>query len=110
MRLLDVNTAIKGAFLSLQRGEQACVNFRLHDLLLKPGTILLGLWLGRGGIEEIDSVQQAASFSVEAPPVSLKHSETFPVHTSADLITRFNLAPWMARARPQHQYEEESSH
>ena len=77
-RLLDVNTAIKGAFLSLQRGEQACVNFRLHDLLLKPGSYLLGLWLGRGGIEQIDSVQQAASFSVEAPPVSLKHSETFP--------------------------------
>jgi len=77
-RLLDVNTAIKGAFLSLQCGEHARVNFRLHDLLLKPGTYLLGLWLGRGGIEEIDSVQQAGSFSVEAPHALLKHSETFP--------------------------------
>ena len=78
VRLLDVNTAIKGAFLRLQRGEQARVNFCLHDLLLKPGTYLLGIWLGRGGIEEIDSVQQAASFSVEASHTSLKHSETFP--------------------------------
>ena len=78
IRLLDVNTAIKGSYLRLQRGEQANVRFRLHDLLLKPGTYALGLWLGRGGIEEIDSVQQAVSFSVEPPNASLKHSETFP--------------------------------
>ena len=78
VRLLDVNTAIKGEFLSLQRGEQARVSFRLRDLLLKPGTYTLGLWLGRGGIEEIDSVKLAASFSVEAPHSELKHSEVFP--------------------------------
>ena len=78
VRLLDVNTAIKGDFLRLQHGEQARVNFRLRDLLLKPGTYMLGIWLGRGGIEEIDSVQHAASFSVEAAHSSLKHSETFP--------------------------------
>ena len=78
VRLVDVNTAIKGTFLTLRRGEQACVNFRLSDLLLKPGNYTLGIWLGRGGIEEIDSVPQAASFSVEAPHDLLKHSETFP--------------------------------
>jgi homopolymeric O-antigen transport system ATP-binding protein len=78
VRLLDVNTAIKGDFLRLQRGEKARVNFRLHDLLLKPGTYMLGIWLGRGGIEEIDSVQHAASFSVEAAQGALRHSETFP--------------------------------
>jgi lipopolysaccharide transport system ATP-binding protein len=78
VRLIDVNTALKGAFLCLQRGEQARVNFHLRELLLKPGTYFVGIWLGRGGIEEIDSVQQAASFSVEAPHTSLKHSETFP--------------------------------
>ncbi|HEU5459984.1 MAG TPA: ABC transporter ATP-binding protein [Pyrinomonadaceae bacterium] len=78
VRLLDVNTALKGTFLSLQRGEQARVKFRLRDLLLKPGTYMLGVWLGRGGIEEIDSVKQAASFSVEAPHTQAKHSEVFP--------------------------------
>lgn len=78
VRLVDVNTALKGNFLTLKRGEQARVSFYLHDVLLKPGAYLLGLWLGRGGIEEIDSVQQAACFSVEASANSLKHSETFP--------------------------------
>ena len=78
VRLLDVNTALKGEFLSLQRGEQARVSFRLRDLLLKPGTYMVGIWLGRGGIEEIDSVKQAASFSVEAPHSRVKHSEVFP--------------------------------
>lgn len=78
VRLLDVNIALKGEFLSLQRGEHARVNFRLRDLLLKPGTYTVGLWLGRGGIEDIDLVKHAASFSVEAPPSQLKHSEVFP--------------------------------
>ena len=78
VRLLDVNTALKGQFINLERGEQARVSFRLRDLLLKPGTYTLGIWMGRGGIEEIDSVKQAAYFSVEAPHTQLKHSETFP--------------------------------
>jgi lipopolysaccharide transport system ATP-binding protein len=78
VRLLDVNTALKGEFLSLHPGEQAVVKFCLRDLLLKPGTYMLGIWLGRGGIEEIDSVKQAASFSVEAPHTEMKHSEVFP--------------------------------
>jgi lipopolysaccharide transport system ATP-binding protein len=78
VRLLDVNTALKSSFLSLSGGQKAQVSFRLEDVLLKPGTYLLGLWLGRGGIEEIDSVQHAASFSVEPSPSELKHTETFP--------------------------------
>jgi lipopolysaccharide transport system ATP-binding protein len=78
VRLVDVNTAIKGSFLSLEPGEHVRVSFRLHQLLLKPGTYMLGLWLGRGGIEEIDSVQQAACISIEAAPATVKHSETFP--------------------------------
>jgi len=78
VRLLDVNTALKSSFLSLQAGQKARVSFRLRDVLLKPGTYLLALWLGRGGIEEIDSIHHAASFSVEPSPGSLKHSETFP--------------------------------
>jgi lipopolysaccharide transport system ATP-binding protein len=78
VRLLDVNTALKSSFLQLQSGERAQVTFLLRDLLLKPGTYLVSLWLGRGGIEEIDSVPQAGSFSVEPKPGSIKHSETFP--------------------------------
>lgn len=78
VRLLDVNTALKGEFLSLRSGEHARVSFRLRDLLLKPGTYTCGLWLGRGGIEDIDAVKQAASFSVEAAHSQIKHSEVFP--------------------------------
>jgi hypothetical protein len=76
-RIIDTNTAIKGSFLSLQRGEEAKVQFQLHEVLLKPGTYVVGLWLGGNG-EIIDGITYAASFSVEADPETIRHSETFP--------------------------------
>jgi lipopolysaccharide transport system ATP-binding protein len=77
-RLIDVNTALQGSFLSLKAGEEAQVTFYLQKVLLKPGTYLLGLWMGRGSIEDIDGITHAVSISVEADPETLKYSETFP--------------------------------
>jgi lipopolysaccharide transport system ATP-binding protein len=77
-RLVDVHTATQGTFLSLKGGEEAHVCFHLKELLLKPDNYLLGLWIGRGGIENIDGITHAASIAVEADPASLMHTESFP--------------------------------
>ncbi len=77
-RLIDVNTALKGSFIDLRPGDLAHVEFRLEELLLKPGNYLLGLWLGRGSVEDIDGILYAEKFSVEPDPELFKHSEEFP--------------------------------
>lgn len=77
-RLIDANTALQGSFVSLEAGQEARVCFELRDVLLKPGLYLLGLWLGRGAIEDIDGITYATSFTVEPDPEATVHTETFP--------------------------------
>jgi lipopolysaccharide transport system ATP-binding protein len=77
-RLIDVNTALQRSFVRLEAGQSVRVQFRLRDVRLKPGYYVVGLWLGRGGIEEIDNVNQAATFSVEPDPYAILHTEVFP--------------------------------
>jgi lipopolysaccharide transport system ATP-binding protein len=77
-RVIDANTALQGEFLALPAGEAATVRFELQDLLLKPGTYSVGLWLGRGAVEEVDSVPSAGSFAVVADFAAVRHDETFP--------------------------------
>jgi lipopolysaccharide transport system ATP-binding protein len=77
-RLIDVNTALQSAFLTLRTGQTAHVRFRVEQVLLKPGLYLLGLWMGRGGIEHVDGITYATSFTVEPDPEALVHTETFP--------------------------------
>jgi lipopolysaccharide transport system ATP-binding protein len=77
-RLIDVNTALQSAFLTLRAGQTAHVCFQVQQVLLKPSLYLLGLWMGRGGIEHVDGITYATSFTVEADPESLVHTETFP--------------------------------
>jgi lipopolysaccharide transport system ATP-binding protein len=77
-RVIDVSTALAGSFVTIEPGEDVVVTFRLYDLLLKPGTYLVGLWLGRGSLEDIDGILYASSFPVEADPAAIMHSETFP--------------------------------
>jgi hypothetical protein len=47
-RLVDANTAMQGRFVSMQPGDEARVEFTLDDVRLKPGTYLVGLWMGAG--------------------------------------------------------------
>jgi lipopolysaccharide transport system ATP-binding protein len=77
-RLIDVNTALDGKFLSMQPGDEVTVRFLLNDVLLKPGTYYVGLWIGRGGVEEIDAVDFARTFTVIPDLESTRHTETFP--------------------------------
>jgi lipopolysaccharide transport system ATP-binding protein len=77
-RLIDANTAMQGRFVSMQPGDEARVDFTLDDVRLKPGTYLVGLWMGRGNVEDIDGILYAATLEVEPDPQQLQHSEQFP--------------------------------
>jgi len=77
-RLIDVNLNQHGEFLRLGRREKACVRFFLRQLLLKPGTYFIGLWIGRGGIEHIDSIDNAAALTVAPHAETQVHSIVFP--------------------------------
>jgi len=58
-RLVDINTAKKAEFVSLQQVSGARIRFVIRELLLKPGTYPLALYLGRDYIEEADSLDCA---------------------------------------------------
>jgi len=77
-RLVDANTAMQGRFVSMNPGDEARVDFALDDVRLKPGTYLVGLWMGRGNVEDIDGILYAATLEVEPDPQQLQHSEQFP--------------------------------
>ena len=77
-RLIDVNTCQKGEFLQLNAGEIARVCFRIQQLLLRSGTYLMGLWLGRDRIEETDHIERAATLEVVAGVNDNKGPIAFP--------------------------------
>jgi len=78
-RLIDANTALQNAFLSLAEGQAACVEFRLHNLLLKPGNYLLGLWIGQATYsEDIDGITHVTSFTVEPDLEAIRNPTVFP--------------------------------
>jgi hypothetical protein len=63
-RVVDTNTAQKGEFISMQAGQVARANFRLREVLLKPGGYLVGLWLGREAMEIIDYIEHATHLDI----------------------------------------------
>jgi lipopolysaccharide transport system ATP-binding protein len=77
-RLVDINLNQKGEFLRLRSAEKARVKFLVRQLFLKPGAYLLGLWLGRNNIEEIDSIPYAASLEIAPESETGVHSVEFP--------------------------------
>ena len=77
-RLIDVNIGLKGHFLSLDPKQIAKIKFRLHDLLLKPGLYLLGLWIGRRNVYVIDGINYAKEFSVELNSALIKSPTEYP--------------------------------
>lgn len=77
-RLIDVNTAQHGQFVTLLPGETADIRFRLLNVLLKPGRYSLELWLGKAQLEEIDRVPYATTLVVRTDPAEVRHSEVFP--------------------------------
>ncbi|MGH9740597.1 MAG: ABC transporter ATP-binding protein [Candidatus Acidiferrales bacterium] len=76
-RVIDVNTAQKGRFLSLRSGQRARAEFVLRQVLLKPGNYFVSLWLGRWPTEIVDHVDAFTLNVVESEETS-QHSEIFP--------------------------------
>jgi len=78
-RLIDANTAIQNSFLNLDRGRTAHVEFKLQNVLLKPGNYLIGLWIGQATYsEDIDGITYVTSFAVEPDLDTVEHSTNFP--------------------------------
>lgn len=77
-RIIDVSTAIKDEFLTMEPGQEAHVRFVLHNVLLKPDTYRLHLWIGRRNIEDIDGIPFAKAITVEVNPARLRHFQIFP--------------------------------
>ncbi len=77
VRVIDAHSSIHNQFLSLPAGGTATITQTLRNVLLKPGVYRVDLWLGRGGIEDLDWVEQAGELRIGDDP-GAKHSETFP--------------------------------
>jgi lipopolysaccharide transport system ATP-binding protein len=77
-RVVDANTAQKGEFVSMRAGQVARANFQLREVLLKPGTYLVELWLGREAMEIIDHVEHATNFDVMESEETSQHVIVFP--------------------------------
>lgn len=77
-RLIDTNTAQKGHFLHLEAGQNAVATFLLRDVCLTPGKYLLGLWLGREGIETVDYIEFASTLEFVEGDESRAHPVLYP--------------------------------
>jgi lipopolysaccharide transport system ATP-binding protein len=77
-RVIDTNTGQKGQFVSLKSGQEGHAWFLLRQVLLKPGTYFVGLWLGRDGIEALDHVEHAVTFDVVESEETSKHPVAYP--------------------------------
>jgi lipopolysaccharide transport system ATP-binding protein len=77
-RLIDTNTAQKGQFISLSAGQKGRARFLLRELLLRPGTYFVGLFLGRSLMELVDYIEHAVTFQVVESEETNKYSEIYP--------------------------------
>lgn len=76
-RLIDANTALKNMLVSVTPPAQVNVQFCIDSLLVKPGLYSISLWMGRSGIDPIDTVEYAAQFEVVQNNTSVQHTETY---------------------------------
>jgi homopolymeric O-antigen transport system ATP-binding protein len=77
-RIIDTNTAQKGEFVSMEAGQTGRARFLVHELLLKPGKYLVGLWLGREGVESIDDIEHAVAMDVAEGAESRNYPQIYP--------------------------------
>ena len=77
-RVIDTNTAQKSEFVSLQAGQVARAEFVLRQVLLRPGKYLVGLWLGREGVETIDDIEHATTMDIAEGEETNRHPVIFP--------------------------------
>jgi len=77
-RVIDANTAQKGQFVSLRSGQKGHARFLLREVLLRPGTYFLGLWLGRMGMEAVDHIEHAISINIVQGEDRSGHPVVYP--------------------------------
>jgi lipopolysaccharide transport system ATP-binding protein len=77
-RVIDTNTGQKGEFISLSAGQKGRATFLLREVLLKPGTYFVGLWLGRDGIEALDYIEHAVTLEVIGSEETRRHPVIYP--------------------------------
>jgi hypothetical protein len=82
--LIDANLALKNDYLALEPGQEAVVRFTLRNVLLRPDTYRIGLWLGRRPVEDIDLVTDAATFTIEVDPRKTRHFQIYPAVYQCD--------------------------
>lgn len=78
VRVIDTNTGQKGQFVSLNAGQWGRACFLLHEVLLRPDTYFVGLWLGRDGIEALDYIEHAVTLEVIGSKETSKHPIVYP--------------------------------
>jgi ABC-type polysaccharide/polyol phosphate transport system ATPase subunit len=77
-RVIDVSTALHDEFLTMEPDQQAHVQFILRNVLLRPDTYRLLLWLGRRNVEDLDGIPFAKELAVEVNPATIHHFQVFP--------------------------------
>src|SRR5258708_4869192 len=77
-RVIDTNSGQKGQFVSLNAGQKGRACFLLREVLLKPGTYFVGLWLGRDGIEALDHIEHAVTVDIIENEETSQHSVIYP--------------------------------
>jgi len=77
-RVIDVSTALRDEFLTMSPGQEAHIQFVLRNVLLKPDTYRLLLWVGCRNVEDIDGIPFAKELSVEVNPATIHHFQVFP--------------------------------
>lgn len=77
-RIVDVNTLIRGDSVSLDKGKSATGRFRLKNLLLKPDTYTIALWIGILNHADYDGVRYATMFRMEARHDDILFTNPFP--------------------------------
>src|SRR6202158_3146543 len=77
-RVIDTNSGQKGEFISLNAGQKGRACFLLREVLLRPGTYCVGLWLGRDGIEALDHIEHAVTFDIIESAETSRHSVVYP--------------------------------
>jgi hypothetical protein len=76
--VIDTNTGQKGQFISLSAGQKGRASFLLREVLLKPGTYYVGLWLGRDSVEALDHIEHAITLDVIGSDETSRHSVVYP--------------------------------
>lgn len=91
--LIDADLSAKNHSLTLDAGAQATITITMRNVLLKPGSYRISLWLGRRAIEDLDIVPDAARLIVEVDPRRIAHLDTSPAVYQCEYTHSIAVSP-----------------